>query len=120
MLNLGFLLFAGCLLLGHVLVGLSFDALVSYQFREEHEAWIKDGRPNGMFWRPRDQTSYTSARGTVLARWIWSSPSWIERSPAWLRHRLLVFRLSVALWGILAIAAVCLMYSSLSKWMIEV
>jgi hypothetical protein len=49
MLNLGFLLFAGCLLLGHALVGLSFDALVSYHFREEHEAWIKDGRPNGLF-----------------------------------------------------------------------
>lgn len=57
---------------------ISWDAVVSSEYRTHHAEWERDGRPNGFLWR---------AEGTVLTEpksaGNWRASGWILRTPTW-------------------------------------
>lgn len=71
-------------LMGVLLVAFfNFDALVKIEYRKYRDEWTSDGKPQGIFWRPRESTWFSSSLAThkLSLRWLYKTPQWINNDP---------------------------------------
>lgn len=58
------------------------DRLLEYEHRKFHSEWIADGKPAGIFWRPKDDQS-TIGRSEFgawcVGRMFYSTPNWVKQ-----------------------------------------
>jgi len=67
------------LLLGSV----SFDMLLKAAYDRRREDWIREGRPSGFYWKPRECSWFGSgmrAQGLML-QWLFKTPAWADGVP---------------------------------------
>lgn len=75
----------------------TFDNVIRYQFDKHYDAWVKDGKPRGMFYKPRG--------GSTLAFWKASfvlskeMPEWVTNdSNALSEYKKYIFWSKIAKW----------------------
>jgi hypothetical protein len=77
----------------------AFDRLVRHEAASHPEAWIADGRPNGMFWRPLGGSHW--AKNRCMMVWPLRTPQWAKndqealRLLRWLRGLVLIWNFGV-------------------------
>ena len=81
-----------------------FDRLVRSEYESDREAWERDGRPRGFFWRAPECTWFKSswAMNRLSFVWLFATPRWVVRSAqcqTWLRH----LRVSVLAWNVIVV-----------------
>jgi hypothetical protein len=85
----------GCLIAVGVYGFLQYDKLVEFANAEYPNDWQRDGRPDGFFCRYTDGNQWQ--RGSVLMRWVFSTPDWIklhDEAASWLRR----LRVCILIW----------------------
>jgi len=80
---------------------ISFDRLVRYQHTNHYDAWCRDGKPLGMFWKPQGINLIRSglAFHKVWPSWLFVTPSWATGDPAAM-GLLRRYRSMVAIWNV--------------------
>jgi hypothetical protein len=76
---------------------MAFDRLIEYQYQNYHEEWLSDGKPRGMFYKPKGSS--------VLTFWL-KSFTLHKKTPYWASdddnaialHNRLVFWQKVVKW----------------------
>lgn len=61
----------------------SFNKLVKLEYNQYRQEWIKDGKPQGFYWRPPECTMfswYAMQRLTIL--WLFKTPEWVIGTPS--------------------------------------
>ncbi len=78
----------------------SFDRVVRRQYTEHHDSWCRDGRPFGIFWKPKDVHLFRSSLAfhKAWAVWLFITPSWADSDPLAI-HLLRRYRIMVAVWN---------------------
>ena len=61
------------------------DILIRKEYRENYDLWIRDGKPFGVFWVPKESRGFflpkfrsQMARGRILFSWLFSTPLWMK------------------------------------------
>jgi hypothetical protein len=57
------------------------DTIIKYEYKNYYNNWVKDGKPSGYFWNPKNEKiSFISKLGFLKDRWSWfiSTPDWIK------------------------------------------
>jgi hypothetical protein len=86
--GLGMLLVVAAVLAGSLPVYFCFDAIVRDLYLRRADDWRRCGSPSGYLWRPpgAEEPVFHSARGALLANWIWDTPAWGLEDARFRRH----------------------------------
>src|SRR5258708_38132063 len=68
----------------------TFARLVRREHDVHRESWEADGRPHGLFWRPRSSGFWSSIRSgfatnSCMLIWVLRTPTWVRRDDEALR-----------------------------------
>ena len=80
----------------------TFDNLMKHEYEQFHNQWIEDGKPSGIYWRPREcHPSFQGVMATQrsMIKILFRKPDWAASS-VYASRLIRRYRILVLIWNI--------------------